>query len=64
MFEEENAQKRPIVENPDNCVVLCSGRDSIFLAGAISHPSKMQTREIIKNLRKVYSIKQKGKESL
>jgi len=56
-FEEKNGQKKPVVEKPDNCVVLCSGCDSICAAGAISHPLKKQTRETIKKLRKDYPIK-------
>ncbi len=56
-FEEEKGTKKPIVKNPNNCVVLCSGCDSICPTGAISHPSKKQTRERIKELRKTYSVK-------
>jgi NAD-dependent dihydropyrimidine dehydrogenase PreA subunit len=56
-FEEKNGKKKPIVKNPNNCVVFCSGCDSISPAGAISHPSKKQTRETIKKLRKFYSVK-------
>jgi len=55
--EEKDGKKRPVVRNPNNCVVLCSGCDAICPAGAIKHQSKRQTREVIKNLRKNYSIK-------
>ena len=55
--EEKDGKKRPVVRNPNNCVVLCSGCDTIYPAGAIKHQSKHQTREVIKNLRKNYSIK-------
>lgn len=55
-FEGGNGKKRPIVKNPNNCVVLCSGCDSICPAKAIKHPSKKQTREAIKALRKTYSL--------
>jgi len=51
-LKEKDGKKKPVVERPTNCVVLCSGCDSICPAGAISHPSKKQTRETIKNLRK------------
>lgn len=56
-FEEKNGKKQPIVKYPNNCVVLCTGCDSICPEGAITHPSKEQTREAIKNLRKTYPAK-------
>ena len=56
-FEEKNGKNRPVVKNPNNCVVLCTGCDSICSAGAIKHPSKRQTKEIIKNLRKTHGLK-------
>ena len=49
-FEEKGAKKIPMVKNPNNCVVLCSGCDSICPAGAIKHPSKKEFREKIKEL--------------
>jgi NAD-dependent dihydropyrimidine dehydrogenase PreA subunit len=55
--KENKGEKKPIVSNPNNCVVLCSGCDSICLANAITHPSKKQTQEIIRNLRKTYPVK-------
>jgi NAD-dependent dihydropyrimidine dehydrogenase PreA subunit len=51
-FEQKNGNRKPVVKNPNNCVVLCNGCDQICPTGAIKHPSKTQTREIIKNLRK------------
>lgn len=51
-FEEKNEKKRPAVKNPYNCVVLCSGCDAICSAGAISHPSKKEFGEKLKELRK------------
>ena len=51
-FEENQEKKRPIVKNPDSCVVLCTGCEQICPAGAITHPSKRETREIIRKLRK------------
>lgn len=59
-FEEKNGKQKPIVKNPNNCVVLCSGCDSICPAHAISHPSKKHTQEIIRTLRKEYSVKSKS----
>jgi len=56
-FEEKNGKKKPVVANPNSCVVLCSGCDSICPEGAISHPSKKQTREIIRTLRNTYPVK-------
>ncbi len=55
-FEEKDGKKRTVVKNPYNCVVLCTGCDSVCPAGAISHPSKKETREAIKNLRKTYGL--------
>jgi NAD-dependent dihydropyrimidine dehydrogenase PreA subunit len=53
-FEESNEKKIPVVKNPNNCVVLCSGCDSICPAGAIKHPAKKQARELIRMLRGTY----------
>ena len=60
-FEEENGKKRPAVKKPNNCVVLCTGCDGIYPAGAIKHQSKKETRETIKSLKKKYPIQQVGK---
>lgn len=51
-FQEKDGKKRTVVKNPNSCVVLCSGCDSICPAGAITHPSKTEFREKIKELRK------------
>jgi NAD-dependent dihydropyrimidine dehydrogenase PreA subunit len=56
-LEDKDGKNRPVVKNPNNCVVLCTGCDSICPVGAIKHPSERQTREIIKNLRKIYTFK-------
>jgi len=53
-FEEKDGKKRPVVKNPYNCVVLCTGCQSQCPAGAISHPSKEKTRKIIKKLQEDY----------
>jgi ferredoxin len=57
-FKEDKGKRNPIVSKPNNCVVLCSGCDSICPSGAITHPSKKQTQEIIRSLRKTYPVKQ------
>ena len=51
-FEEKDGKKRPVVKNPYNCVVLCTGCESQCPAGAITHPSKQETRKIIEKLQK------------
>lgn len=51
-FKENQEKKRPVVKNPNNCVVFCTGCEEQCLAGAIKFPSKKETREIIKKLRK------------
>jgi NAD-dependent dihydropyrimidine dehydrogenase PreA subunit len=47
--EEEN-QKKPVVVNPNNCVVFCTGCKGQCPVGAISFPSKQETRDLIKKL--------------
>jgi NAD-dependent dihydropyrimidine dehydrogenase PreA subunit len=56
-FGDKNGTKRPVVKNPSNCVVMCSGCDSICPAGAIKHPSKKAIQEKIRELRKDPSLK-------
>lgn len=51
-FEEKVGKKISAVKNPNNCVVYCSGCDSICPAGAIKHPSKKETAKVISKLRK------------
>jgi NAD-dependent dihydropyrimidine dehydrogenase PreA subunit len=51
-FEEKQGKKKSVVKHPNNCVVLCTGCQDICSAGAITHPSKTETREIIRKLRK------------
>lgn len=53
-LEEKDGKKRSVVKNPNNCVVMCTGCEAQCPAGAITHPSKKETREIIKTLRKTY----------
>ena len=48
--QENEEGKSTIVKNPNNCVVTCTGCDSICPAGAISHPSK---KEFFKNIREI-----------
>ena len=49
--EEEPEEKKPIVPNPNNCVVYCTGCEGQCPVGAISFPSKQVTRQIIKKLK-------------
>jgi NAD-dependent dihydropyrimidine dehydrogenase PreA subunit len=53
-FEEKDGVKRSVVRHPNNCVVLCTGCETECPANAIKYPSKKETREIIKKLRKSY----------
>ena len=55
-FKEEHGARRPVVKNPYNCVVLCTGCESQCPVGAIHHPSKEITRKIIKKLQNVKSV--------
>ena len=50
--EEEHGEKKPNVKNPGNCVVFCTGCEGQCPSEAISFPSKQETRELIKELRK------------
>jgi NAD-dependent dihydropyrimidine dehydrogenase PreA subunit len=43
-------EERPVVTNPDNCVVFCTGCKGQCPEGAISFPSKQKIRELIKKL--------------
>jgi NAD-dependent dihydropyrimidine dehydrogenase PreA subunit len=51
-FEEKEGKKRPVAKNFNNCVVFCTGCQEQCPAGAIAHPSKIETREIIRKLKK------------
>ena len=51
-FEETEGKTRSVVKNPNNCVVLCTGCESQCPAGAIKHPSKVETRKLIMKLQK------------
>jgi len=51
-LEAKQGKKRSVVKHPNNCVVLCAGCQEICPAGAITHPSKTETRELIRKLRK------------
>jgi NAD-dependent dihydropyrimidine dehydrogenase PreA subunit len=50
--EENQGKKKPVVKNPNNCVVFCTGCEEQCPVGAIKFPSKKETREIIRKLRK------------
>ena len=51
-FEEKEGKKRPVVKNPNNCIVFCRGCEDICPAGAITHPSEEETQKIIEKLQK------------
>ena len=63
-FADENGKKRPIVKNPNNCVVLCTGCDSICPVGAIKHQSKKETNETIRNLRRTHDLHNEKREKI
>ena len=48
---DNRAEKKSIVKNPNNCVVLCTGCKGQCPVGAITFPSKQETRELIKKLK-------------
>ncbi len=49
---KEKGDKKPIVRNPNNCIVFCTGCEGQCPVDAISFPSKQETRELIKKLKK------------
>ncbi|MGD6806931.1 MAG: 4Fe-4S dicluster domain-containing protein [Candidatus Bathyarchaeia archaeon] len=53
-FEEKDGKKRPIVKNPNNCIVFCRGCEDkeVCPTGAISHQSDEETQKIIEKLQK------------
>jgi NAD-dependent dihydropyrimidine dehydrogenase PreA subunit len=51
-FVEDKGEKKPVVTNPNACVVFCTGCEEQCPAGAITHPSKEETQKIIKKLQK------------
>jgi NAD-dependent dihydropyrimidine dehydrogenase PreA subunit len=51
-FEEKEGKKVSVVKNPNNCVVFCTGCQEQCPADAITHPSKEETRKIIRKLQK------------
>jgi NAD-dependent dihydropyrimidine dehydrogenase PreA subunit len=51
-LEEKGGKQRAVVKNRNNCVVFCTGCQEQCPAGAISFPSKKETREIIRKLQK------------
>lgn len=48
---EEQGKIKPIVSYPNNCVVFCTGCENQCPTGAITFPSKKQTRELIQKLK-------------
>lgn len=50
--EEKNCRKKPIVREPTNCVVFCTGCEEQCPVGAIKFPSKRETRKLIFKLQK------------
>ncbi len=62
VLEEKEGKKKPVVKKPYNCAVLCNGCDAICPAGAITHPSKKEIRELIREIRK--SSKQQQNEKV
>ena len=60
-LKEQVGKKTSVVTNPNNCVVLCTGCDDICPSGAIKHQSKKETKEKLKELRKIYPLKNRKK---
>ncbi len=60
--EEKEGKNETVVAKPYNCVVTCTGCDSVCPVGAITHPSKKEFLVKIRELRKEYPIKQANEE--
>lgn len=54
-FEKKDGKKRPIVKNPNNCIVFCIGCEAQCLEGAIKFPSSEAIQEIIEKLQQANS---------
>jgi NAD-dependent dihydropyrimidine dehydrogenase PreA subunit len=52
-FEETEGKKSPVVKHPINCVVFCTGCQEQCPTGAISFPSKRETRDLIRKLQEI-----------
>ena len=52
-----DGKNQPNVVNPNNCVVLCKGCQDICPSGAIDHPSRKETVNLIRKLRRIQEIK-------
>jgi len=50
--EEIEGKERTSVKKPNACIVFCRGCEDICPAGAITHPSAVETRKIIRKLQK------------
>lgn len=50
--QEKDGKQKPVVLDFDACVMFCKGCQDICPAGAISHPSRKETRDLILKLRK------------
>lgn len=46
--EEKQGETKPVVKNPNNCIVFCTGCKGQCPVGTITFPSKEGTREIKK----------------
>lgn len=57
-FEEKEEKKRPVVKNPNNCVIFCTDCEKQCTMGAIKFPCKKETREAIKKLAEAKNLKQ------
>jgi NAD-dependent dihydropyrimidine dehydrogenase PreA subunit len=51
-LQEKGGKQQAVVTNPKGCVVFCTGCESICPAGAITHPSKKETQQLIRQLQK------------
>jgi ferredoxin len=54
--KELDGKIQPVVVNPYNCVVLCNGYQDICPSGAIDHPSRKKTVNLIRKLRMMDDI--------
>lgn len=51
VFAWDDEKKRPIIQNPYNCVVGCQACINVCPVEAISFPSKEELRETLRRLR-------------
>jgi len=54
-LEEKDGKKRTVVET-NRCVIFCQGCEDVCPTGAITHPSKKKTQDVIDKQKKAENL--------